>query len=297
MTGRFGAVVTAMATPFRDDDERTLDVDAAADLARWLVANGSDALVVAGSTGEAATLGDQEKVELWASVKDAVRDTDSPVIAGTGTYDTRHSIELSEQAAEVGADALLLVTPYYNKPPQRGLVAHFTAVARATDLPVLVYNIPGRTATRIEHDTLLELAQVDHVVGVKDATGDLDAIARLVAEAPPGFELYCGDDWATFSAVCLGGVGVISVASHLAGEPLGEMIRFITQGDVTSALKIHQRLMPLFKALFVTSNPIPLKAALEMAGHPVGPPRLPLVPASDQERAAVRKAMEDAGVA
>ncbi len=297
MTGRFGAVVTAMATPFRDDDERTLDVDAAGDLARWLVANGSDALVVAGSTGEAATLGDQEKVELWASVKDAVRDTDSPVIAGTGTYDTRHSIELSEQAAEVGADALLLVTPYYNKPPQRGLVAHFTAVARATDLPVLVYNIPGRTATRIEHDTLLELAQVEHVVGVKDATGDLDAIARLVAEAPPGFELYCGDDWATFSAVCLGGVGVISVASHLAGEPLGEMIRFITQGDVTSALKIHQRLMPLFKALFVTSNPIPLKAALEMAGHPVGPPRLPLVPASDQERAAVRKAMEDAGVA
>jgi len=297
MTGRFGAVVTAMATPFRDDDERTLDVDAAGDLARWLVANGYDALVVAGSTGEAATLGDQEKVELWASVKDAVRDTDSPVIAGTGTYDTRHSIELSEQAAEVGADALLLVTPYYTKPPQRGLVAHFTAVARATDLPVLVYNIPGRTATRIEHDTLLELAQVEHVVGVKDATGDLDAIARLVAEAPPGFELYCGDDWATFSAVCLGGVGVISVASHLAGEPLGEMIRFITQGDVTSALKIHQRLMPLFKALFVTSNPIPLKAALEMAGHPVGPPRLPLVPASDQERAAVRKAMEDAGVA
>src|SRR6266545_1982152 len=127
MTGRFGAVVTAMATPFRDDDERTLDVDAAGDLARWLVANGSDALVVAGSTGEAATLGDQEKVELWASVKDAVRDTDTPVIAGTGTYDTRHSIELSEQAAEVGADALLLVTPYYNKPPQRGLVAHFTA--------------------------------------------------------------------------------------------------------------------------------------------------------------------------
>ena len=297
MTGRFGAVVTAMATPFRDDEARSLDLDGAQELARWLIAHGSDALVVAGSTGEAATLTDDEKVDLWRAVKEAVHDAGAPVIAGSGTYDTRHSIELSERAAEVGADALLLVTPYYNKPPQRGLVAHFSAIAAATDLPALVYNIPGRTATRIEHDTLIELASVEHIVGVKDATGDLDGMSRLVAEAPSGFELYCGDDWATFSAVCLGAVGVISVAAHLAGEPMGEMIRQITEGDVTSALKIHQRLSPLYKALFLTSNPIPVKAAMEMAGHRVGPPRLPLVPASDGERAAIRKAMEDAGVA
>lgn len=292
MTGRFGSVVTAMVTPFRDDG--SLDLDASADLARWLVETGSDALVVAGSTGEAATLTDAEKIDLWRTVKQAVGDTQ--VIAGSGTYDTRHSIELSEAAAEAGADGLLVVCPYYSKPPQRGIVAHYRAVAEATDLPVIAYNIPARTGIRIEHDTVLELAAIDNLVAMKDATGDLDGASRLIREAPSGFEVYSGDDWATFAMVCLGAVGIISVASHLAGDRLGRMIEYATAGDVASARKIHEELTPLFSGLFLVSNPIPVKSALEMVGHPVGPPRLPLVVATDDERARIRKAMEDAGV-
>jgi 4-hydroxy-tetrahydrodipicolinate synthase len=293
MAGRFGAVVTAMATPFGED--LSLDLEAAGNLASWLVEHGTDTVLAFGSTGEAATLSDDEKIDLLRAVKDAVGGR-VPVLAGTGTSDTRHTIELSERAAEAGADGLLVVTPYYIKPPQRGIVAHYRAVAGATALPVLAYNIPGRTATRIEHATLLELAGIDNVVGVKDATSDLDGVSRLIHEAPAGFEVYCGDDWATFAMACLGAVGVISVAAHLAGERIGQMLELVGSGDVAGARKIHEELLPLYRALFVTSNPIPLKAALEIAGRPVGPPRLPLVPATEEERAVLRKAMEDAGI-
>jgi len=292
MPGRFGSVVTAMATPFTEDG--SLDLARAGELAAWLVEHGTDGLVIHGSTGEAPTLDDAEKFDLVRAVKEAVGST--PVIAGTGTYDTRHTIHLGERAKEAGADGLLVVTPYYSKPSQRGLLAHFRAVAEATDLPVLLYNIPGRTVIRIEHDTLLELASVDNIVGVKDATGDVDGAARLVAEAPSGFEVYAGDDWGAFAWACIGGVGVISVASHVAGERLSRMFDLIGGGDVPAALKLHQELLPLFSALFVTSNPTPLKAALEMLGQPVGSPRLPLIPATEDERAVVRRAMEAAGV-
>jgi 4-hydroxy-tetrahydrodipicolinate synthase len=293
MPGRFGPVVTAMATPFAEDG--SLDVPRAQELARRLLDTGSSSLVVAGSTGEAATMSDQEKDALFRAVVEAVEGRGT-VIAGTGTYDTAHSIHLSEWAEKAGVDALLVVTPYYNKPPQRGLIEHFTAVARATSLPNIVYNIPGRTATRIAQETLLRLAEVENIVAVKDSTADLDGQAHLLREVPDGFDVYQGDDWATFVSVCLGAAGVISVASHLVGDRIAEMIEFIESGDVASGRKIHLDLLPLFDALFVTSNPIPLKAALGLAGFPVGKPRLPLVPANQDELAVLRGAMEGAGL-
>ena len=293
MGGRFGSLVTAMVTPFRED--HTVDLDGAQALASWLVEHGTDAVVVAGSTGESPTLTHKEKSDLFRAVGDAIRGR-GQLICGTGTYSTAETLELTQAAEDAGADGVLVVTPYYNKPPQRGLIAHFQHVADATDLPVIAYNIPGRTATRIEHDTLLELATHPNIVAVKDSTGDFQGISRLIAEAPDGFEVYSGDDWATFGYVCLGAVGVVSVASHLVGPQLRQMIDLIETGDVAAARKIHESLSPLFNALFVTSNPIPLKAALEMVGRPAGEPRLPLVPATQEERARVRKALEDAGL-
>ncbi|HYX79594.1 MAG TPA: 4-hydroxy-tetrahydrodipicolinate synthase, partial [Actinomycetota bacterium] len=197
---------------------------------------------------------------------------------------------------EAGADGLLVVTPYYNKPPQRGLFEHFRRIAESTELPIVVYNIPGRTGTRIEHDTLLRLAEISNIVAVKDSTGDFQGVSKLISEAPTDFEVYSGDDWATFGYLCLGAVGVVSVAGHLVGDRIRQMTDLVSSGDVPAARKIHEELTPLFNALFVTSNPIPVKAALEMLGHRVGPPRLPLVPASAEERSRVEKALVDAGL-
>ena len=291
-TRRFGSVVTAMVTPFRED--HAVDLDGAQDLASYLVDQGSDAIVAVGSTGESPTLTFNEKAELFRAVGEAVRGR-AKLICGTGTYSTAETLELTQAAEDAGADGLLVVTPYYNKPPQRGLIAHFERIADATDLPIIAYNIPGRTATRIEHDTLLRLAEKPNIVAVKDSTGDFRGISRLVAEVPD-FEVYSGDDWATFGYVCLGAVGVVSVASHLVGPQIRQMIELIETGDVAAARKIHESLSPLFNALFITSNPIPVKAALEMLGRKVGAPRLPLVPATAEERARVRKALEDAGL-
>jgi 4-hydroxy-tetrahydrodipicolinate synthase len=294
MTGRFGSLITAMVTPFREEDH-ALDVNGAQRLASHLLDTGSDAIVVAGSTGESPTLSYKEKAELFRAVGEVTRGR-GKLICGTGTYSTAETLELTQAAEDAGADGLLVVTPYYNKPPQRGLIAHFERVADATDLPIIVYNIPGRTATRIEHDTLLQLARRSNIVAVKDSTGDFKGVSRLMAEAPPDFEVYSGDDWATFGYVCLGAVGIISVASHLVGPQIRQMIELIQTGDVPAARKIHEDLSPLFNALFITSNPIPLKAALGMIGLPAGVPRLPLVPATAEERTRIRKALEDAGL-
>jgi len=293
MAGRFGAVVTAMVTPFRED--HSLDLDGAGELARHLLDNGSDAVVVAGSTGEAPTLTHEEKAELFRVVVGAAEGR-GKVICGTGTYSTAETVALSRAAQEAGADGLLVVAPYYNKPPQRGLIAHFERVAEATDLPIIAYNIPGRTGIRIEHDTLLRLAEVPNIVAVKDSTGDFQGVSRLMEEAPPDFEVYSGDDWATFGYVCLGAVGVVSVASHLVGERIRQMIDLIEGGDHPAARKIHRELSPLFNALFITSNPIPVKTALELVGRPAGPPRLPLVPATPEERQRIERALVDAGL-
>jgi 4-hydroxy-tetrahydrodipicolinate synthase len=292
MAGRFGSLVTAMVTPFRDD--HAVDLDRAQELASWLVDNGSDAIVVAGSTGESPTLTHKEKAELFRAVGEAIRGR-GQLICGTGTYSTAETLELTQAAEDAGADGLLVVTPYYNKPPQRGLIAHFERIASATSLPIIAYNIPSRTATRLEHDTLMQLMRNPNIVALKDSTGDFKGISRLVAEAPD-FDVYSGDDWATFGYVCLGARGVVSVASHLVGPQIRQMIELVETGDIAAARKIHESLSPLFNALFITSNPIPLKAALDMLGRPVGSPRLPLVPATAEERDRIRRALEDAGL-
>lgn len=291
MAGRFGAVQTAMVTPFKDDF--SLNVARAQEVATWLLDHGSDALVIAGTTGEGATLSDEEKVELWRATAEAAP---GKIIAGTGTNDTAHSVHLTKEAERVGCAAALVVAPYYNKPPQTGLYEHFKTVAAATSLPVILYNVPSRTSVQISNDTIVRLAEIDNIVGVKDATADLQLAAELMAAAPGGFEVISGDDAATFPLVCLGGVGVISVTSHVAGEQMNEMIGLAERGDVDGARKIHSRLLPLYSALFHTTSPIPVKAAMELIGQPVGPPRLPLVPATRDEIAIVEKALEDSGV-
>jgi 4-hydroxy-tetrahydrodipicolinate synthase len=293
MGGRFGSVITAMVTPFGEDF--SYDQARAQEIVRWLLDHGSDGLVVAGTTGESATLTDEEKVALWRSSVEAA-DGRGAIIAGTGTYDTAHSVHLTEEAERAGVDGILVVSPYYNKPPQRGLYEHFTAVARATSLPVILYNIPGRTSVRIAHDTLLRLAEVHNIVAVKDATLDFNGASKLIAEAPDGFEVISGDDMSTFGLVCLGATGVISVTSHVAGPQMRQMIDLIESGDISAARKIHHQLIPLYDALFVTTSPIPVKAAMGLIGQPVGPPRLPLVPATDEEVAVIKGTLGTSGV-
>jgi 4-hydroxy-tetrahydrodipicolinate synthase len=293
MAGMFGAVVTAMVTPFKDDF--SLDLERAQEIASWLLDNGSDALVIAGTTGEGATLSDQEKIDLFRATVEAAKGK-GKIIAGTGTYDTAHSVHLTEEAERAGVDGVLVVAPYYNKPPQTGLYEHFKTVAAATKLPMILYNIPGRTAIQISNETILKLAEIDNIVGVKDATSDFTLASELIAAAPGGFELISGDDVNTFALVCLGGTGVISVTSHVAGTQMSEMVALAEKGDIDGARKIHNQLLPLYRALFITSSPIPIKAAMGLIGQPVGPPRLPLVPATQDEIAAVKKALEESGV-
>jgi len=277
--GRFGSVITAMITPFGADG--SLDLDGAVRLARWLVDHGSDGLVLAGTTGEAPVLSDEEKVELWRSVAEAVT---VPVIAGSGTNDTAHSVRLTQLAAAAGVAGILAVTPYYSRPPQRGIDAHFRAVAAASDLPVLIYDIPVRTGRKVAHETLLALVrEVPTIVGVKDAAGDPAGSARLIAEAPDGFDLYSGDDGLTLPLLAVGAVGVIGVATHWAGEELAEMIAAHTKGDVDVARQVNARLLESFRFETgdVTPNPIPTKAMMQALGLPGGQCRLPLGPPPD----------------
>lgn len=273
-TARFGAVITAMVTPFASDG--SLDVDAAVRLARWLVANGSDGLVLTGTTGEGPVLSIDEACELWRAVAESV---DGPVIAGTGTNDTRHSIELTKRATECGVDAVLVVTPYYNRPSQDGLFAHFSAVAQATTLPVVLYDIPVRSGRRIALPTMLRLARgVSNIVAVKDATGDPAGSARLLAQAPDSFELYSGDDSLTLPLLSLGGVGLISVCAHWAGREMHDMVTAFQKGDLETACRLNGRLVESyeFESTEQFPNPLPAKAACRALGLPVGQCRLPL---------------------
>jgi 4-hydroxy-tetrahydrodipicolinate synthase len=274
--GRFGAVLTAMVTPF--DAEAALDLDGAVALAQWLVQHGSDGLVVAGTTGESPVLSDNEKLVLWEAVAAAVT---VPVIAGSSTNDTAHSVELTARAASVGVAGILAVTPYYSRPPQAGLEAHFRAVAAASTLPVLIYDIPVRTGRKVAHDTLVRLARdVPTIVGVKDAAGNPAESARLVADAPPGFDLYSGDDAMTLPLLAVGAAGVISVAAHWAGPEMGEMVASFFKGDVDGARSLNARLLESwqFQTGDATPNPIPTKAMLRSLGLPAGHCRLPLGP-------------------
>jgi 4-hydroxy-tetrahydrodipicolinate synthase len=286
-----GEVLTAVVTPFRADG--AVDEAAFRRLCAHLVDTGSDGVVVAGTTGEAPTLTDEERLGLFAAAVEAVGDR-ATVVAGTGTYSTAHSVHLTGQAHELGVDAVLVVTPYYSKPPARGIVEHFRAIAAATDRPVIVYNIPQRVVVNIEPETLAELAEIPNVAAVKQATTDLDQARRILAGTD--LALYAGNDDLLMPFLELGAVGGILVYTHLVGPRVRELVRRFREGDVEGARAIDAELRPVIDALAVTTNPIPVKAALAMVGHDAGGLRLPLVEATDDERAAIRDALERAGV-
>ncbi len=293
MPGRFGRVLTAMATPFTADG--ALDLDGAQRLARHLLDNGTDTLVVAGTTGESPTLTADEKARLWAAVVEAAGGGQR-VMAGTSTYSTAESVELTQLAEKAGAGSLLLVSPYYNKPPQAGLEVHFRTIAGSTSLPCLLYNIPSRTAVTIELDTMLRLAEVDNIVGVKDAVGDMAAASRLCRDTGGSFEQYSGDDKNLLPLLAVGGVGVISVAAHLVGPALQELVVAFERGDTAAALDLHLRHLALFEGLFATSSPILLKAAMNLLGLPAGPLRPPLVDATPEQIAFAHGLLAEVGL-
>jgi 4-hydroxy-tetrahydrodipicolinate synthase len=284
----FGTVLTAMITPF--DDEWRIDFDRTARLADHLVANGSDGLVVTGTTGESPTLSDDEKLALYRTVLDAVGGR-AHVIAGTGSYDTNHSIELAIKAAELGVHGHMAVTPYYSRPSQGGLEAHFVAIAEAVDLPLIIYNIPGRSARLIELDTLASIARHANVVAIKDAVDDPAYTARSRRLLPDDVAIYSGSDIYTLSQLAVGAVGVISVASHFVGPQIKRMIEAHSRGDVVEARRLLNGLIPMFDACFAEPNPMPTKAGLNALWEYVGPPRLPLVPATGDTAQMIKDAL------
>jgi 4-hydroxy-tetrahydrodipicolinate synthase len=280
-----------MATPFSEDG--SINFEAFRRLCVHLLENGSDGLVVAGTTGEAPTLSDAERIDLFAAAVEVAREHGGTVIAGTGTYSTAHSVHLTRDAHGVGVDGFLVVTPYYNKPPPRGIVAHFEAIAAVTDKPIVVYNIPSRVVLNLEPETLTDLAEIPNVQYVKQATEDIDQAKRIVSES--GLVLLAGNDELLLPFLEVGGKGGIFVYTHLVGSRVKELIAHFEQGDRDGARAIEAELAPVIGALAVTTNPIPLKAALNMLGLEAGGLRLPLVEATDAEKAVVRAALEGAG--
>lgn len=288
MAAPFGHLLTAMITPFGQDG--AVDHGRAWDLAHHLVETGSEGIVVAGTTGESPTLSDEEKVALFGTVVEAVGGR-ARVVGGTGTYDTAHSVEMTRRAEQVGCHGVLAVTPYYNRPSQAGLLAHFQAIAEASSLPVMVYNIPARTGRRIEVDTLARLSVHPRIVAVKDAVGDLAFTTETVAAVGDGLVVYSGDDINTLPIMAVGGVGVVSVAAHLAGRQVQRMVAAVLSGDLAVAQRLHQALAPLCRALFMEPNPMPVKAAMDELWATVGDPRLPLLRASAATVEAVKEAL------
>lgn len=285
----FGQVITAMVTPFNQAGE--IDYPATKNLIEHLIANGTDGVVVAGTTGESPTLSTEEKIELFSFV---VREVNGriPVIAGTGSNDTRSSIALTIEAEKVGADGIMLVAPYYNKPSQEGLYQHFKVIAEATNLPVMVYNIPGRTAVNIDVDTIVRLSEIDNIVCVKEASGDLDAMAEIIERTSDDFKLYSGDDSMTLPVLAIGGEGIVSVAAHVVGNEMQSMIQAFNSGDLQAASVKHRQLLPTFEALFSAPSPTPLKALLNMNGIQVGTVRLPLVPLTEEASRELKKQVQ-----
>ncbi len=290
MERMLGGVLTAIVTPF--DDEGRIDYDAYQALARHLVENGSDGLVVAGTTGESPTLSDAERLDLVRATIEAVGGR-ATIVAGTGTASTAHSVELTEQAHELGVDAVLVVTPYYNKPPQAGIVAHFDAVARATDRPVIVYNIPSRVVVNIEPATMSRLAEIPGITAVKQALPDLDQARHIIAA---GLDLYAGDDNILMPFLEIGAVGGICVHTHVVGPQVADQVAAAREGDLERAREIDAELTPAYDLLAIATNPIPVKAALNALGHNVGGYRLPLIPPTAAELEQVRSCLSRLGL-
>jgi 4-hydroxy-tetrahydrodipicolinate synthase len=277
----FGKISTAMVTPF--DKNENIDFAKTSQLVNFLIKNGSDSLVVAGTTGESPTLTSEEKIALFKHVVSEVNGR-VPVIAGTGSNNTKASINLTKKAEAAGVDAVMLVAPYYNKPNQEGLYLHFKTIAEATKLPVMIYNVPGRTAVSISPDTIVRLAELPNVVAVKEASGDLDAMSDIISKTPEDFALYSGDDALTLPVLSIGGAGIVSVASHVIGNEMQEMITAFNAGENVRAGAIHRQLLPIMKQLFKAPNPAPVKTALQLKGLDVGPVRLPLISLTETER-------------
>lgn len=273
---KWGRLITAMATPFNNDKKVNFKI--AQQLARKLEEDGSSALVIAGTTGESPTLTNDEKIELLHSVKEAIN---IPIIANVGSNNTEASVNLAAQVKKIGIDGVMAVVPYYNKPNKKGLLEHFQAIGEAADLPVLAYNVPGRTGTNMDLDTLLALTELPNIVALKEATNEFDKISLLIKSAPANFSIYTGEDALTLPILSIGGYGVVSVAAHIVGKEMKKMIDYYLKGQVLKAQEIHLNLSPIYKKLFLTANPIPLKAALKLIGLDAGPLRLPLVEADD----------------
>ena len=287
---KLGRLLTAMVTPF--DERGEVDYGQAKKLASALLRSGSDGVVVVGTTGESPTLIRDEELRLFAEVKSAVGKRGA-VIAGTGSNSTAEALEATKEAEKIGVDACLLVVPYYNKPTQEGLYQHFKTIAQSTSLPCILYNVPSRTVTNLSAETAIRLSQIDNIIGIKEASGNLDQIVEIMNGASDDFLLFSGNDNDTLSILALGGYGVISVASHLVGLQIKEMIDKATGGQMAQAAAIHRALLPLFKSLFVISNPIPIKYALNHVGFPVGQPRPPLTPPDEKSAALIEATLKE----
>ncbi|KJS23525.1 MAG: dihydrodipicolinate synthase [Clostridiaceae bacterium BRH_c20a] len=281
-----------MVTPFDKDLE--VDYKKAQELAQYLIANGNDGIVVAGTTGESPALSNSEKLNLFKAVKEVVGKK-GQVIAGTGSNSTKDSIELTQAAAESGVDGVMLVVPYYNKPPQDALYQHFSAIAQTTKLPILLYNVPGRTSTNMLPDTISKLSKVPNIIAIKEAAGDMDQVSAIKALVSEDFFIYSGDDSLTLPMLALGGYGVVSVAGHIVGKEIKEMINNYLVGNIKEAQKLHQSLFPLFKTMFITTNPIPVKTAVNLIGIEVGEMRLPMISATKEQKDEILKILGEAG--
>ncbi|CAM5219255.1 4-hydroxy-tetrahydrodipicolinate synthase OS=Ureibacillus acetophenoni OX=614649 GN=dapA PE=3 SV=1 [Ureibacillus acetophenoni] len=286
----FGNILTAMVTPF--DEQGEIDWQATENLINYLIANGTDGLVVSGTTGESPTLSDEEKIQLFRFAVKVV-DGRIPVIAGTGSYNTRASIELTKQAENAGVDGIMLVTPYYNKPSQEGMYEHFKAIAAETTLPIILYNIPGRSVVNLSVDTVVELSKIKNIVAIKEASGDLSAMSEMIERTRDGFSLYSGDDGLTIPVLSIGGTGVISVASHIIGNEMQAMVKKFQLGNFQEAARDHRRLLPVMKILFATPNPTSVKAALNLNGIPVGGVRLPMTPLNNEQLVSLQRVLDN----
>jgi 4-hydroxy-tetrahydrodipicolinate synthase len=287
---KLGRLITAMVTPFNAKGE--VDYKQAQKLAKALIKSGSDGLVITGTTGERPTVTDEEQLKLFATVREAIGDKGT-IIAGTGGNCTRESIAITREAEKLGVDAALLIVPYYNKPTQEGMYQHFKAIAESTGLPCILYNVPARTVTNLAPETALRLSKIDNIIGIKEASGNMEQVAKIIQGAPKDFLVWSGNDGDTFPIMAMGGYGIISVASHLVGKQIKDMIEYTVRGNMKEAAAIHLNLLPLINSLFIVSNPIPVKHALNHVGFRVGKPRLPLTEPDDKSKAAIEATLKN----